>query len=175
MLREHVSSRGETSAGELWRSFSASIGPKFTGVAMKIESINCYELGIRLGQAVRLHAYADKYESRACDQAIHIALEDLFRYIKRKSDEMAVASGVLKRTSGLNYRQQALLQHALKKPDAVITIETHRRSHNVVRATAVADLNDLVGRGYLNRNKVGRMFYYMVPVDLSKRLESNDN
>ena len=50
------------------------------------------------------------------------------------------AESVLRNYEGLNYRQLALLSHALRKPDASFTVSSHRTSHRVAYATARADL-----------------------------------
>ena len=64
----------------------------------------------------------------------------------------------------LNHRRLALLSHAVRRPDAVYTFETHGRSHNVVYQTARNDLLDLEAMGYLDRQQVGREFrFHPVP------------
>jgi Fic family protein len=81
-------------------------------------------------------------------------------YLARKQKEMRKAITLLRKIPDLSYRQIALLQHALKHSDAVYTIESHKNSHNIVRATARADLFDLEGRGYLTKRKQNRRYYF---------------
>lgn len=91
---------------------------------------------------------------------MHLALEELHHYLARKQSEMQKAIAMLRNVPNLNYRQIALLQHAVKHAGAVYTIESHKNSHNVVRATARADLFDLTERGYLNKRKLTRRFIF---------------
>jgi Fic family protein len=103
-------------------------------------------------------------------KAIRLALEELHHYLARKQKEMRKAATLLRNIPDLNYRQLALLQHALKHPDAAYTIESHKNSHNIVRATARADLFDLVERGYLTRGKQGRRYNFRAVPGISEKL-----
>jgi Fic family protein len=103
-------------------------------------------------------------------RAIHLALEELHNYLSRKQKEMKKAITLLRKIPDLNYRQLALLQHALKHPDAVYTIESHKNSHNIVRATARADLYALVERGYLTRDKQGRRYFFRAVTGIAEKL-----
>jgi Fic family protein len=103
-------------------------------------------------------------------KAIRLALEELHHYLARKQKEMRKATTLLRNIPDLNYRQLSLLQHALKYPDAAYTIESHKNSHNIVRATARADLFDLVERGYLFRGKQGRRFNFRAAPGISEKL-----
>jgi len=104
-------------------------------------------------------------------KAIHLALEELHHYLARKQDEMRKAIALLRNVPNLNYRQIALLQHAVKHTDAVYTIESHKNSHNVVRATASADLLDLAERGYLIKKKMNRRYYFVTVPDVAQKLD----
>ena len=103
-------------------------------------------------------------------KAIHLALEELHRYLARKQKEMRKATTLLRDIPGLNYRQLDLLQHALKHPDAAYSIESHKNSHNIVRATARADLFALVERGYLSRGKQGRRYTFRAVPGIAEKL-----
>jgi len=104
-------------------------------------------------------------------KAIHLALEELHHYLARKQKEMRKAIALLRKIPDLNYRQLTLLQHALKHPDAVYTIESHKNSHNIVRATARADLFELVERGYLTKRKQGRRYYFGAVPDIGEKMD----
>jgi Fic family protein len=97
-------------------------------------------------------------------------LEELHRYLARKQKEMRKATTLLRDIPGLNYRQLDLLQHALKHPDAAYSIESHKNSHNIVRATARADLFALVERGYLSRGKQGRRYTFRAVPGIAEKL-----
>ena len=104
-------------------------------------------------------------------KAIRLALEELHHYLARKQKEMRKAITLLRKIPDLNYRQIALLQHALKHQDAVYTIESHKNSHNIVRATARTDLFDLVERRYLTKRKQNRRYYFGPVPDIGEKLD----
>lgn len=103
-------------------------------------------------------------------KALNLALEELRRYLDRKQREYRESVTVLRGWSGLNYRQQALLRHALNNPFSVYTFQSHMNSHNVAYATARNDLLDLADRGLLRESKVGRQFQFVVPGDLGEKI-----
>ena len=94
------------------------------------------------------------------------ALDQLQRYLRRKINELRQVEALLRQSADLNHRQLALISHALKHPDARYTIQSHRRSHNVVYETARTDLLDLAARGLLRQRRVGRAYVFAVPADL---------
>jgi len=104
------------------------------------------------------------------------AIEDLHEYLARKAKEMHDAEELVRRASRLrrefNPRQIALLNHALKNPDARYTIDSHRRSHDVTYQTSRTDLLALAGLGLLEKRKSGRAFVFLPGRDLHKRLQS---
>jgi Fic family protein len=103
------------------------------------------------------------------------AINELHEYLGRKAAEMSEAAAVVRRVSrlhtGLNVRQLALINHALKNDDARYTVESHQRSHSVSYETARSDLLALVKDGLLEQAKIGRAFVFSPNVDLLRRLE----
>jgi Fic family protein len=99
------------------------------------------------------------------------AIDDLYGYLRRKGGELRALNRLLKETAELNYRQRALLAHALRHPGHRYTITSHQRSHRVAYATARADLFDLDGKGLLSARRIGRTFHFVAPEDLERRLE----
>ena len=97
------------------------------------------------------------------------AVRQLHDYIKRKSSRCA-SSRRIAGVETLNHRQRALVGHALRHPNQVYTIESHRRSHNVVYETARRDLLELATRGLLAAKKIGRTWSYTPATDLETRL-----
>ncbi len=93
-------------------------------------------------------------------QAIRRALQTLEKYLERKTREIQKAESLLRNYDDLNYRQLALLSHALRKPDANFTISSHRSSHRVAYATARADLLQLVERGLLEKRTQGVALHF---------------
>ena len=98
------------------------------------------------------------------------ALDDVHSYIRRKAHELRETRAVLHPAAGLNHRQVALLRHALRHPDAVYTIRSHRTSHGVVYQTARTDLLDLEAKGLLVQGRRGRAYAFSPPPDLSSRV-----
>lgn len=107
-------------------------------------------------------------------ETILAALNGLYGYLDRKAAELKATETLLRGSDAmrgaLNHRQLALLRHALRPPDALYSIEGHRRSQNVVYQTARADLMALADLGLLERRKLGRAFAFAVPGDLSERI-----
>lgn len=101
---------------------------------------------------------------------IHEAVAALHTYATRKADDLKTADKLLRGTTGLNHRQQALITHALRESTARYIIEGHRRSHGIAFPTARHDLFDLVKRGLLNVSKEGRFNVFRPAPDLRKKL-----
>jgi Fic family protein len=95
------------------------------------------------------------------------AINELDKYLARKVKELRETRVLLSATPGeYNYRQLALLELAIKDPQAIFTVESHARSHKVSQETARQDLHDLDKRGLLSRFKVGRHFAWSPAPDL---------
>lgn len=90
------------------------------------------------------------------------ALKALERYLEKKSKQIETAEQILKDSGSFNYRQLAILSHALRKHDAEYTINSHRVSHGVAYATARSDLYDLTERNFLEERKYGRTAHFFV-------------
>lgn len=98
------------------------------------------------------------------------AIDELDKYLRRKTAELQATKRKLKSAIYLNVRQQALISHALRHSDAQYSINSHRLSHGVVYQTARTDLMDLVKKGLLDADKISRTWYYRPAADLEKRL-----
>ncbi len=72
----------------------------------------------------------------------------------------------------LNSRQQALIDHALRCPEARYIIAGHQRSHGVTHQTARDDLFDLVSRSLLTVTREHRVYQFRTAPDLPDRLRS---
>jgi len=98
-------------------------------------------------------------------QVIRSALHALENYLERKTREIQKAESILRKYESLNYRQLALLSHAMRKPDSSFTVNSHRTSHRVAYATARADLLHLVDQGLLEKKiRRGTMYFEPGPV-----------
>ncbi len=98
------------------------------------------------------------------------AVASLNDYVKRKTEEIQVIERQLRATATVNHRQLALISHALRHRDQIYTIESHRRSHNVVYQTARLDLLDLLDLGILTVRKSGRTMQFRPAPDIDERL-----
>ena len=106
------------------------------------------------------------------------AIEELLEYLRKKSDEHKELETLIqtsvKLKESLNHRQIALLTRALKNPDAVFKIESHRGAHNVTYDTARTDLLKLDDLGLLAKSKRGRAFVFLVPPNIRTLLKDLD-
>lgn len=104
------------------------------------------------------------------------AIEDLHTYLARKSEEIHEAEEIVRRASAvnadLNPRQLALINHALKQPNARYTIESHKLSHGVAYETARSDLHKLVGQNLLSQRKVGKAHVFVPTTNLREILNT---
>ena len=109
-------------------------------------------------------------------EVINRAISDLLLYLEKKSNEIKTVEQFIRRSpniqSLLNNRQAALINRALKNPDAVFYIESHRGSHNVTYDTARTDLLKLVEMGFLEKTKIGKAFAFLATENLKKKLEN---
>ncbi len=107
-------------------------------------------------------------------RVVREAIDDLHAYLKIKATEIRHTAKLLGATGRLhrmlNYRQLALLNHALKNPGAHYTIESHRRSHQVSYATARTDLLNLEKLEFLDRVQIGKAFDFISPANLKSRI-----
>lgn len=95
-------------------------------------------------------------------QVIGQALRALEKYLEKKTGEIRRTEKVLKGISGINHRQLALLSHALRKPHADYTINSHKVSHRIAYATARSDLLKLTEMRLLNQRTVGNAMHFTV-------------
>lgn len=109
-------------------------------------------------------------------QVINRAIIELLEYLERKAKEIKNVEQLIKRSSRLqsllNHRQIALLNRALKKPESVFYVESHRGAHRVTYDTARTDLLKLVDIGLLEKIKIGKAFTFTPVKNLKRKLES---
>jgi Fic family protein len=98
------------------------------------------------------------------------ALDEMLNAIETGRERDAQVLSVLEHDPEINYRQRAVIARALAHPDRAFRIKEHQTTHNVVYATARADLLDLVERGYLLQEMQGRAFVFSPVSDLASRL-----
>ncbi|MFV9616309.1 MAG: Fic family protein, partial [Gammaproteobacteria bacterium] len=109
-------------------------------------------------------------------EVINRAINDLLIYLEKKSNEIKTVEQFIRKSpniqSLINNRQAALINRALKNPDAVFYVESHRGAHNVTYDTARTDLLKLVEMGFLEKTKIGKAFAFSATTNLNKKLEN---
>lgn len=89
-----------------------------------------------------------------------VSLQDLdwsLRALQQRDEELRA---LLQRDPEINHRQRSILGRALRNPKAEFRIAYHKNTHNVVYATARADLLELVEKGFLELGKSGRAMVF---------------
>lgn len=100
------------------------------------------------------------------------AIENLESYTNQKQAELRKIENQLK-TLPLNYRQVALLSHAIRHPRQNYSIRSHRISHDCAYATARSDLLILAELGLLEQRWVDqKTLGFSVPQDLANKIKS---
>ncbi|MDR3636383.1 MAG: Fic family protein [Isosphaeraceae bacterium] len=103
---------------------------------------------------------------------IDASINELYKYIEYKSDQIRSLEQQLGGMLTLNHRQRDLISHALRHPGFLYSIKSHQTSHSVVYQTARTDLLDLESRGYLTRWTVGNTYYFRPADDLAEKLKT---
>jgi Fic family protein len=103
-------------------------------------------------------------------KVIQQAIANLHGYLERKAGEVGALQQRLEGMERLNYRQLALLRHALRHSGFRYTVLSHQSCHGVSHQTARSDLQKLASRGLLIAGKDGRREIFRVPEDLAARL-----
>ena len=99
------------------------------------------------------------------------AIEELHQYLAKKADELYEVQRHIRAIPGeFNYRQLALLEHAIKTPGATYTAESHSRSHGTSQQSARNDLSALEAKGLLERMRIGRRHAWVAAPDLATKV-----
>lgn len=108
-------------------------------------------------------------------KVIEQAIRELLNYLERKSDEHKNLEKLLQTSIQLqqtfNHRQIAALNRAIKHPDSLFTVQSHRGSHKVTYDTARTDLLKLAELKLLKKTKIGRAFAFIPHPKLGEKLE----
>jgi len=99
------------------------------------------------------------------------ALQDLhweLHRLKERDDELRT---LLQRDPEINHRQRSVLGRALRNPTAEFRISYHKTTHNIVYATARADLLELADKGFLEVGKSGRAMVFTPRPGLREYIE----
>lgn len=109
---------------------------------------------------------------------LHRSIESLHSYLDKKSKEISATERLLEnnlRLRGkLNFRQLALLRHALKHPRFVYVVQEHQNSHGISYDVARKDLLQLADDlKLLIKTKQGKQYLFVVPPDFEERIGQN--
>lgn len=108
-------------------------------------------------------------------EVIHQAVDALHTFLDQKVQGVCEAEQRLidnPRLKGkLNFRQLALLRHALKHPRFSYVVREHQRSHGISYDVARKDLLEMADKlKLLVKTKKGKLYYFVVPSDLEERI-----
>ncbi len=99
------------------------------------------------------------------------AIKELHSFLRKQTQRIQETERIMNGIISLNYRQRALISHALRHPNQRYAIRSHQTSHNVVYQTARSDLLALEELQLLDRRKVGKGFYFTPVNDLQEKLQ----
>ncbi len=99
-------------------------------------------------------------------KVIRQAIDSLHDYIDKKTREIEESQPLLRSQPNLNYRQVALLSHAMRHPGKLYTVDSHRISHDTAYDTARKDLLALEKDGLLVKTKRGRAMVFSASPEL---------
>lgn len=110
-------------------------------------------------------------------EVIKKAITDLHLYLDKKTKGIEYAQKTLCDAKNLgkrlNFRQLALLRHALKHTRFLYKINEHQNSHGISYETARKDLLQMSDElKLLSKLKDGRAFVFLSPSDLEERIKS---
>jgi Fic family protein len=104
---------------------------------------------------------------------LHRAIDELHAYLARKMAEIQEVRATLRQSAdAFNIRQLALLQHALKSPGAIYSVQSHKTSHRVSIETARSDLVTLESLGLLVKRKWGKRYVFEPVADLANKIRA---
>lgn len=107
-------------------------------------------------------------------KVIEQAIEQMRRYLQRKTREVQEVEELLNGADGFNRRQLEVLTDAVRHPDASYSFSGHATNHRVTHETARADLSRLAARGLLTRKRLGREYLFEPAPDLPQLLRESD-
>ena len=111
-------------------------------------------------------------------EVIHQAVNALHKFLDKKMQGVQEARQLLQDNTRLrdtlNFRQLALLRHALEHPRFSYVVNEHQHSHGVSYDVARKDLLEMADKlGLLIKTRQGKRYYFVVPEDLERRIASS--
>lgn len=102
-------------------------------------------------------------------QVIRAGIEHLKKFLSERQERIKKYSEVFQKDQGFNLRQKVLLQHALQHHGHLYSIQNHKNLHQITYQTARTDLLGLAQKGFLNKIKDGKKFYFTLDKKLEER------
>jgi Fic family protein len=113
------------------------------------------------------------YQLEIIKKAISELHDDLDEKMEGIKSAQELLHGVRKLRKKLNFRQMALLKHALTHPNYIYSINEYQNSYGIAYETARKDLMQMSdGFSFLKKLKDGRTFVFISPPDLEEKIES---
>lgn len=103
-------------------------------------------------------------------RAIRFAIREVKKYLQEKVAEITRFNEILRNYRGLNIRERALISSAIRHPNEIYTIETHKNYHQIVYETARRDLLHLTKKGLLKMDKRGREYVFTPSSSILEKL-----
>ena len=100
------------------------------------------------------------------------SIESLHEYLSNKTNELKITEQLLMGPiqKELNHRQTDIISHALRHPNNLYEIQSHKVSQDITYETARTDLSGLEKLGLLEKSKRGKAFVFQSPSNLSDRI-----
>lgn len=107
-------------------------------------------------------------------RVIGMAIDRLSEYLRQEQKRVRQSLELTRVDSSLNLRQRLLIEHALRHPNTVYTVQSHATTSRVTPGTARADLTALVQRGLFSTFKSGKQVQYVLSPDALWRLGAKE-
>ncbi|HAL87352.1 MAG TPA: Fic family protein [Deferribacteraceae bacterium] len=108
-------------------------------------------------------------------EVIKQAIENMYAYIIRKTNENSATESVLRSAkikANFNHRQIDLFRKITHNPNSRYTIAEHKNYHNITYETARTDLLELEKLGFMKMVKFGRTYVFIPQDNLMDKLKN---
>jgi len=100
------------------------------------------------------------------------SIKGLHEYLSKKAEELQQTERLLRGPiqKVLNHRQVALVARALKHPNELYDIQSHKTSHGITYQTARTDLLSMEELGLMEKFKRGKAYVFQSPRGIDQRI-----
>ncbi len=88
------------------------------------------------------------------------AVDELYEYINKTSQENSAISAKLRSISAFNFRQEQVVHRLVSDPENYVTMSSHAKLNGITNKTAMADLRGLLNVGLAEVFRSGRSVKY---------------